>query len=72
MWIDGKTKDYLVIGEDLVYLKKGDNSWKQISEGIQVQEDMVLKDHKHYCLTNEELHILTFLVNFHYKFPELA
>ncbi|KAL0890830.1 hypothetical protein Bca101_014813 [Brassica carinata] len=58
LWIDDKTKDYLVIGESLVYFKKGDNSWKQISEGN--QEDMVFKDHKLYCLTNDELRIFDF------------
>ncbi|KAJ0261777.1 F-box domain-containing protein [Hirschfeldia incana] len=60
LWIDDKTKDYLVIGETLVYLKKGDNSWKKISEGIQDQEDMVFKDHKLYCLANDELSIFDF------------
>ncbi|KAF8049533.1 hypothetical protein N665_2185s0002 [Sinapis alba] len=54
-----KTKDYLVIGRTLVYLKKGYNSWKQISEGI--QEDIVFKDHKLYCLDkNNELRIFDF------------
>ena len=60
MWIDDQTKDYLVIGEDLVYCKKGDNSWKQFSEGIQDQEDMVFKDHKLYCLAYDALHIFDF------------
>lgn len=58
LWIDDETKDYLVIGDTLVYLKKGDKSWKQISEGI--QEDMVFKDHKLYCLANDELRIFDF------------
>ena len=60
LWIDDKTKDYLVIRESLAYVKKGYNSWKQISEGIQNQEDMVFKDHKLYCLTNNELRIFDF------------
>ncbi|CAN6879135.1 unnamed protein product, partial [Brassica oleracea] len=47
-------------GEDLVYCKKGDNSWKQFSEGIQDQEDMVFKDHKLYCLAYDALHIFDF------------
>ncbi|KAF8101398.1 hypothetical protein N665_0206s0074 [Sinapis alba] len=61
LWIDNKTKDYLVIGDTLVYLKKSHNSWKQtISQGIQT-EDMVYKDHKLYCLTtNDELCIFDF------------
>ncbi|KAF8052610.1 hypothetical protein N665_1537s0003 [Sinapis alba] len=59
LWIDDKTKDYLVIGRTLVYLKKGYNSWKQISEGI--QEDIVFKDHKLYCLDKyDELRIFDF------------
>ncbi|KAF3596253.1 hypothetical protein DY000_02027038 [Brassica cretica] len=60
-WLsDDQTKDYLVIGEDLVYCKKGDNSWKQFSEGIQDQEDMVFKDHKLYCLAYDALRIFDF------------
>ncbi|KAF8080252.1 hypothetical protein N665_0962s0009 [Sinapis alba] len=59
LWIDDKTKDYLVVGETLVYLKKGYNSWKQISEGI--QKDIVFKDHKLYCLDKDnELRIFDF------------
>ncbi|KAJ4899779.1 F-box protein [Raphanus sativus] len=58
LWIDEKTKDYLVIGDTLLYLKKGDKSWKQISEGI--QDDMVFKDHKLYCLADDELRIFDF------------
>ncbi|KAJ0263502.1 F-box domain-containing protein [Hirschfeldia incana] len=60
LWIDDKTKDYIVIGETLVYFKKGDNSWKQLSEGIQDQEDIVFNDQKLYCLTNDELRIFDF------------
>ncbi|CAH8314269.1 unnamed protein product [Eruca vesicaria subsp. sativa] len=60
LWIDDKTKDYLVIGEDLVYFKKGNNSWKQIPEQLSRIRDVVFKDHQLFCLTNDELHIFDF------------
>ncbi|CAH8306059.1 unnamed protein product [Eruca vesicaria subsp. sativa] len=31
LWIDKRSKDYLIIREDLAYFKKGDNSWKKKS-----------------------------------------
>ncbi|KAJ4865766.1 F-box protein [Raphanus sativus] len=62
-----RSKDYLVIREDFAYFKKGDSSWKKISEqvsgsqkGIRYQEDMVFKDHKLYGLTEDELRIFDF------------
>ncbi|CAG7884033.1 unnamed protein product [Brassica rapa] len=60
LWIDDKTKEYLVIGETLVYFKKGDKSWKQIPEQLSGIRDMVFKDCKLYCLTNDELQIFDF------------
>ena len=51
VWIDEKTKDYLVswgLGTCcVVYSKKGDNSWTQIPEALDCC-DMVYKDHKRY------------------------
>ncbi|VVB12133.1 unnamed protein product [Arabis nemorensis] len=58
LWIDEKTKDYIVIGmvdeEDAVVFKKGDNSWKQMPQlsGIEGCFNMVYKNHKLYCLNN--------------------
>ncbi|XP_048620287.1 F-box protein At1g69090-like [Brassica napus] len=61
LWIDERSKDYLVIGEDLAYFKKGDNSWKKISDQLSgSQKGMVFKDHKLYALTEEELRIFDF------------
>ncbi|CAN6804022.1 unnamed protein product, partial [Brassica oleracea] len=63
LWIDERSKDYLVIGEDLAYFKKGDNSWKKISDQLSgSQKGMVFKDHKLYALTEEELRIFDFSV----------
>ncbi|KAL0659510.1 hypothetical protein Bca4012_080095 [Brassica carinata] len=61
LWMDERSEDYLVIREDLAYLKKGDNSWKKISEQLSgSQRSMVFKDHKLYGLTKEELRIFDF------------
>ncbi|CAH2078306.1 unnamed protein product, partial [Thlaspi arvense] len=68
LWVDEKTKDYIVIGlvgdEALVCLKKGDDSWKQIPQlsfsSIYMCFHMVYKDHKLYCLNYDDLHIFDF------------
>ncbi|KAG2240599.1 hypothetical protein Bca52824_090563 [Brassica carinata] len=57
LWIDERSKDYLVIGEDLAYFKKSNRSLSGSQKG------MVFKDHKLYALTEEELRISTFLVS---------
>ncbi|CAH8306060.1 unnamed protein product [Eruca vesicaria subsp. sativa] len=62
LWIDERSKDYLIIRNDLTYFKKGDNSWKkeisvQLSDN---QNGMVFKDHKLYGLTEDELRIFDF------------
>ncbi|KAL1218495.1 F-box protein [Cardamine amara subsp. amara] len=67
LWIDEKTKDYLVIGKagpgNLVSFKKGDNSWKRTKLPFSRFLDslnLVYKDHKLYCLNYEKLHIFDF------------
>ncbi|KAL0890831.1 hypothetical protein Bca101_014814 [Brassica carinata] len=68
LWIDERSKDYLVISDDLVYFKKGDNSWKKISEELSgFHEGMVFKDHKLYCLTDDELGVFDFSGEFPVK-----
>ncbi|XP_010513373.1 PREDICTED: F-box protein At1g69090-like [Camelina sativa] len=69
LWIDEKTKDYLVIGmvdvDTLISFKKGNNSWKEIPQlPKSCTEDffnMVYKDHKLYCLNCSFLYIFDFL-----------
>ncbi|EOA28633.1 hypothetical protein CARUB_v10024854mg [Capsella rubella] len=64
LWIDEKTKHYLVIGmsdEDYaISFKKGDTSWKQIPTSLQECFSMVFKDKKLYCLNYGKLNILDF------------
>ncbi|KAH0937083.1 probable F-box protein At4g22165 [Brassica rapa] len=64
VWIDEKTKDYLVswgLGTCcVVYSKKGDNSWTQIPEALDCC-DMVYKDHKLYFFSySRDLRIYDF------------
>ncbi|KAL0843387.1 hypothetical protein Bca101_016632 [Brassica carinata] len=69
LWIEEKTKDYLVIGmldeENMVSIKKGDNSWKPITQlslmsSIEDCFNMIYKDHKLYCLNYHKLTIFDF------------
>ncbi|XP_010513372.1 PREDICTED: F-box protein At1g69090-like [Camelina sativa] len=68
LWIDEKTKDYLVIGMAnsfiLISFKKGNNSWKEIPQLPKSCTDdcfnMVYKDHMLFCLNCSFLHIFDF------------
>ncbi|CAN7013902.1 unnamed protein product [Brassica rapa subsp. trilocularis] len=68
LWIDEKTKDYLVVRmcneENAVSIRKGDNSWKPITQlqfpCIYECYNMVYKDHKLYCLDHYNLTIFDF------------
>ncbi|KAL0738762.1 hypothetical protein Bca4012_014972 [Brassica carinata] len=68
LWIDEKTKDYLVIGmldeENMVSIKKGDISWKTITQlslsSIEGCFNMIYKDHKLHCLHYHKLTIFDF------------
>ncbi|CAG7884044.1 unnamed protein product [Brassica rapa] len=68
LWIDEKTKDYLVVRmfneENAVSIRKGDNSWKPITQlqfpCIYECYNMVYKDHKLYCLDHYNLTIFYF------------
>ncbi|CAA7031020.1 unnamed protein product [Microthlaspi erraticum] len=55
-WIDGKSKDYIVLwglsGLCVVYSKNGDTSWSQIPKSSDCYH-MVYKDHKLYFLTSK-------------------
>ncbi|CAF2026464.1 putative F-box protein At5g66830 [Brassica napus] len=68
LWIDEKTKDYLVIGmfdeDNAVSIKKGDTSGKPITQlqfpCIYECYNMVYKDHNIYCLDHYKLTIFYF------------
>lgn len=68
LWIDEKTKDYLVIvmfdEENAVSIKKGDSSWKPITQlslsSIEDCFNMIYKDHKLYFLNYYKLTIFDF------------
>ncbi|CAA7057200.1 unnamed protein product [Microthlaspi erraticum] len=74
LWIDEKTKDYLVIGnvddENLISFKKGDSSWREIllfpdigDRRMRCHEtipQLVYKDDKVVCLNFDKLHVFDF------------
>ncbi|CAN8239423.1 unnamed protein product [Cochlearia groenlandica] len=71
LWIDEKTKDYLVIGIDgesfeiILSFKKGDNSWKELISWLSSScgrpaSDIAYKEHKLYCLTEDKLNVFDY------------
>ncbi|XP_010439635.1 PREDICTED: probable F-box protein At4g22060 [Camelina sativa] len=66
LWIEDKTKDYVVmwsIRNYLVYFKKGDNCWKHVNYCIVNMLhtiDVVYIDHKIYLYTSRDVKILEF------------
>ncbi|AEE34885.1 F-box protein (DUF295) [Arabidopsis thaliana] len=73
LWIDDKTKDYLVIGtinrETMVSFKNGDNSWKKFPElpkssCTDMCLNMIYKDHKLHYLDYSNLYIYDFFGEF--------